>query len=41
MNTDSYLFVQLTKVALTYDNVDSWPLDYVEVTDTKRKNKIK
>ena len=32
---------QLTKLAITYDNIDSWPLEFFEVTDSKRKNKVK
>lgn len=32
---------QLTKLAITYDNIDSWPLEFIEVTDVKRKNKVK
>lgn len=32
---------KITKVALTCENIESWPLESIEVSDTKRKSKHK
>ncbi|CAF3582320.1 unnamed protein product [Rotaria sordida] len=32
---------KITKIALTCNNIESWPLDSIEVSDNKRKTKLK
>ncbi|CAF5160961.1 unnamed protein product, partial [Rotaria sp. Silwood1] len=31
----------MTKIALTCNNIESWPLDSIEVSDNKRKTKLR